>query len=165
MAEKKTNKKPITPEELKADIENHPNRGTIEGIPVMRFEQDEIRGRIPKELHREFLIWLGLHGMTKSEGIQYAITQLLNTPGVQQTIDRRLREKSELFNVPVAEVRNAILGYFKKLARQSRAKLTGIEIPELDERLSAAVDRTQPVDSMPNETVDFGLRDDGRSDP
>ena len=159
-----TNKKPTTPEELKADIVSHPDRGTIEGVPVVRFDQDEIRAKIPKELHREFLIWAGLHGMTKSEAMQYAITHLLNTPGVQDSIQRRLREKSELFDVSVSEVRNGILGYFKKIARQSRAKLTGVELPEdNDDRLEEAINRTQVVDSMPIETKDYGLRDDGRS--
>jgi hypothetical protein len=157
------NKKPVTPEELKADIESHPERGTIAGVPIVRFDQDEIRGKIAKELHREFLIWAGLHGKTKADAIEYAITYLLNSPGVQESIQRRLQEKAELHNSTVTEVRNAILGYFKKLARQSRAKLTGVEVAEVDDRLEEAIGRTQIVDSMPVETIDYGLRDDGRS--
>lgn len=157
------NKKPVTPEELKADIENHPERGTIAGVPIVRFDQDEIRGKIPKELHREFLIWAGLNGMTKADAMQYAITHLLNSPGVQESIQRRLMEKAELHNSTVTEVRNAILGYFKKLARQSRAKLTGVEVSDVDDRLEEAIGRTQVVDSMPVETIDYGLKDDGRS--
>ena len=161
MAEKK-NRKPTTPEELKADINDHPERGTIAGVPIVRFEQDEIRARIPKELYRELLIWAGLQGMTKSEAVQYAVTQLLNSPGVQEFVQRRLQEKAELHNTTIMEVRNAILGFFKKIARQSRARLQGVEI-ESEDRLEEAVARTQVVDSMPIETIDYGLKDDGRS--
>jgi len=159
-----TNRKPTTADELKADIESHPDRGTIDGVDVVRFDQDEIRGKIPKELHRELLIWAGLNGKTKAQAIEYAITFMLNDEGHQALVERRLREKAELFKTSPTEIRNAILGYFKRIARQSRAKLTGVELDEpTDDRLDAAIGQVLVVDSMPIETKNLGLKDDGRS--
>jgi len=160
----KVKRKPTTPDELKADIEGNPDRGTINGVPIIRAELDEIRVKIPKELHREFLIWAGLTGKTKSSAVEHAITVLLSDPGVAAFIARRLAEKAELHETTVPEVRNGILGHFKKIARQSRAKLTGVELDiETDDRLDDAIDDTIPVDSMPTVTKDYGLRDDGRT--
>ena len=158
-------RKPTTNEELKADIEGTPNRGSIGDVPVIRLEQDELRVKISKELHREFLIWAGVNGFgSKADALEFAIVALLNSPGVQTRTSLVLKSKAEAHNVSEAEIRNAILGQFKKIARLNRAKLQGIELDvEQDPRLDAVIDRALPVDSMPIETKDYGLRDDGRS--
>lgn len=158
-------RKPTNKEELKADIDSNPNRGNINEVPVLRFEQDELRVKISKELHREFLIWAGINGFgSKAAALEYAIVALLNSPGVQTRTSLLLESKAEAHKVSKPEIRNAILGQFKKIARLNRAKLQGIELnAEQDPRLEDAINRALPVDSMPVETKDYGMLDDGRS--
>lgn len=118
-------KQPATPEELEKDIENHPERGELNGDEIVRFDSVELRGQIPRELYRRFLEVAGAQGMTKGQAILTAIASWVSQPGNQALLDHFLSLQSEKYGKSRVEIRSKIFGMYKKTARARRKNLQG----------------------------------------
>jgi hypothetical protein len=117
-------KKPTTPEEVKADIESHPERGQLNGEDVVRFESLNLQLSVPRELENQLLEIGACLGMSKSEVFRHAIATFVSLPGNQAMVDRWQTKKAEKFDVAKSEVRSKTFGSYKKIAREKRARLS-----------------------------------------
>lgn len=121
--------KPATPEEVKADIENHPDRGmaknpgTGEMESVVNFETVEIKITIPKELYRLLLQAGAALGMSRSQIIITALAKYVADSGVLALIEMHQQVKSQKFHLEWWEVRSKIYGGYKRIARDIRSRL------------------------------------------
>ncbi len=109
--------KPQTPEELAADIENHPDRGKLDGEDVVRFDLEDIRVAISKELYRTLLEVGGAMGLNKKEIFMAALIRFVTDPGVLSMVERSQSLKSEKFGVSRFQIRSKVLGSYKHVAR------------------------------------------------
>jgi hypothetical protein len=122
-------KKPATPEEVKADIESHPDRGmamnpeTGEIESVVNFETVEIKITIPKELYRLLLQVGAALGMSRSQIIITTLAKYVADSGVLALIERHQQVKSDKFAVDQQEIRSKIYGGYKRIARDIRSRL------------------------------------------
>ncbi|ALF52217.1 hypothetical protein ACX27_04095 [Nostoc piscinale CENA21] len=114
-------KKPTTAEELKADIENHPERGKLNGDDVVAFDKVEFRGNVPREIYRLALEVGGALGDDKSTILvkaleEYVIRRL-------ELLERSQRIKSKKFGVDELEIRSKTFGAYKAKGRAKKANL------------------------------------------
>jgi len=116
-------KKPQTPEELSADIESHPERGKVDGEPVIRLDRTEFRGSVPRELYRQALLIGGAMGLSKSDILVVALTKFVSDPGHQAVKEATLQRKSEKFGISILDVISKIFGAYKAVGREKRARL------------------------------------------
>jgi hypothetical protein len=122
-------KKPETPEEVKIDIEEHPDRGmaqnpvTGEMESVVNFETVEIKITIPKELHRLLLRVGAAMGMTRPQIIITALAKYVTEAGVLYLLDDHELNKSSKFRISHEEVRSKIYGGYKRVAREIRSRV------------------------------------------
>lgn len=116
-------KKPITPEEVKTDIENHPDRGQLNGEDVVRFESVNLQLSLPRELENQLLEIGACLGMSKSEVFRHAIASFVSQPGNQAMVERWQQKKAEKFGVSKSEICSKTFGGYKKIAREKRARL------------------------------------------
>jgi hypothetical protein len=119
MTEKR--KKPITPAERKADIENHPERGKLNGEEVVSFDKVEFRGSVPREIYRLALEVGGMIGDDKSAILSKALEEyvLARLP----LLERNQRIKAEKFGVSELEIRSKTFGAYKAKGRAKAANL------------------------------------------
>jgi hypothetical protein len=104
-------KKPQTKQELEADSANHPERGKVDGKPVVSDAPRELRGCVPAELKRN------------SAGVQQALTLYWNEN--REAVESHERQKSEELGISVAEVQKKSYGHSKARSRQKKLNLMG----------------------------------------
>jgi hypothetical protein len=123
-------KKPVTSEEVKADIESHPDRGmamnpvTGEMESVVNFETVEIKITIPKELYRLLLQAGAALGMSRSQIMITALARYVADNSVLALIEMHQQVKAQKFSLDMWEVRSKIYGGYKRVAREIRSRLT-----------------------------------------
>lgn len=85
-----TYKKPSTLEELKANAESHPDRGKINGKPVVKHGSIELQKKIPKPLYGQLLCMINAFSISKSDaaiiGAAYAISEIFDNQHPQSFI-------------------------------------------------------------------------------
>jgi hypothetical protein len=116
-------KKPQTKQELEADSVNHPERGKVDGKPVVSDAPRELRGCVPAELKRKFLRVIACYGLDNSAGVQQALTLLWNEN--REAVESHERQKSEELGISVAEVQKKSYGHSKARSRQKKLNLMG----------------------------------------
>jgi hypothetical protein len=116
-------RKPETKQELEQDIQAHPERGKINGKPVVDDGRRQIRGTVPAELKRKFLRFLACYGLDNTAGLEQAIALLWKEH--REVIESHERQKSEELGVSVAEIQKKSYGHIKARGRQKRLNLTG----------------------------------------
>ena len=119
----KNNKRPETPEELAADIENHPERGKLDDDEVVRFDRVELRQYVPRDLWRRSLEIGGAMGLNKSDIVQAALIEWVSQPGRQAMREQFYQLKMDKHQVSRQKVFEKILGAYKAVARKMRANL------------------------------------------
>ena len=113
-------KQPGDQAELQHDIDGHPDRGKVNGEEIFRTDSVDLRSKIPRELHREFLLILAALGLGKSEGVEYAIQRLVSDPGLQLLKENFIRRKMEQYQSSYFDVYSKVLGAFKARGRAYR---------------------------------------------
>jgi hypothetical protein len=122
-------KKPETPDELQADIENHPERGMFKAdndgrlVPAVRVNSIEVRGDIPAEAYEMLLIIWGAKGLEKGGGVKDMVMQYITDLGNLQLAQRKEQMKAEVFGVSPRDVRSKVKGFYKARGRERRARL------------------------------------------
>ena len=123
-------KNPETVEELKADLESHPDRGKINGKDVVRFDLREFSGHIPHTLVDRALECGAPFGFTQDEILIAALTMWTSDSGVQQARLIYQQELADKHDVPTKIVRSKIRGAYKKIKRIKKLNNLGEEYPE-----------------------------------
>ena len=118
-----TKRKPESREELEQDIQDHPERGKVNGIPVVNDTHRALRGSLPAELKQKFLRILACYGIDNSAGLQMAIALLWKEH--REAVEFHELEKSTELGISVAEVRCKSYGHSKARGRQKRLNLEG----------------------------------------
>lgn len=117
-----TYKNPETIEELTTDLENHPERGKIDGKPLVKFDPKEISGLIPESLYDEFIQSGAAMGLDKDNLLLSAITKFVTDPGVIAIRQAFLARKAEKHNTTTLEIHSKIIGAYKGHTRFKRLK-------------------------------------------
>lgn len=115
-------KNPETIKELTTDIENHPERGRLDGKPLVKFEPKEISGFIPESLYEEFLQSGAAMGLDKDNLLLAAITKFVTDPGVIAIRQAFLARKAEKHQTTTLEIHSKIIGAYKGHTRLKRLK-------------------------------------------
>ena len=116
-------RKPQTKTELEQDLQSHPERGMINGKPVVNDKRREIRGTIPAELKQKFLRVCACYGLDNTAGIEQAIALLWKEH--REAVESHERQKAEEMGVTVAEIQRKSYGHSKSRSRQKRLNLMG----------------------------------------
>lgn len=116
-----TRKKPITPEEVQSDIDNHPDRGKINGEPVLALDRRQVRGTCSGEAKRKLIRVMAVYGWDFSEGLSAAIATLWDKE--RHNVEAHEQEKAERFGVSIQEIRSKEFGIYKDRSRRKRANL------------------------------------------
>lgn len=114
-------KKPSNPEELKADIEQHPERGKIGGDDVVAFDKVEFRGSVPREVYRLALETGGALGDDKSMILAKALEEYVLRR--IELLERSQRMKAQRFGVDEPEIRAKTFGAYKAKGRSKQSNL------------------------------------------
>lgn len=120
-------RKPENPQEIEKDIQGHPERGKLNGEDVVRFDLEEIRVAIPKELYRLLLEAGGAMGLSKKEVVMMALTRFVTDAGVMRLVERSQQLKSEKFGVSRVEIRSKVFGAYKRVARAFKSRMDSNE--------------------------------------
>lgn len=114
-------KKPTTEEEIRLDIETHPERGKINSDDVVAFDKVEFRGNVPREIYRLALEVGGATGDDKSTILTKALEEyvLRRLP----LLERQEDIKAEKFNVSRLTIRSKTFGAYKAKGRAKKANL------------------------------------------
>lgn len=116
-------KKPELREELKEDIEQHPERGMINGEDVVRFKTIKLQVEIPREMELALLQFGATQGMSKADVVRHALATFNSLPGTIESIKSWQQQRAEKFETDTKAIRNKVYGSYKKLARLRRARL------------------------------------------
>jgi hypothetical protein len=118
-----TKQQPKTKQEIEADIENHPERGKIDGDAAVRFDSVEIRGTLPRELYRHVLQAGAAQGLNKSEILKVALRNFVieSLPLTQHW----QQSKSEKYDIPLPEVQSKSYGAYKDRSRKQKISRLG----------------------------------------
>jgi hypothetical protein len=119
-------KKPVTPEEVQDDIDNHPDRGKINGEPVLALDRQEVRGTCSGEAKRKLIRVMSVYGWDFSEGLSMAIAALWDKE--RHNVEAHEQEKAQKFGVTTQEIRNKEYGAYKDRSRRKRANITSTEV-------------------------------------
>jgi hypothetical protein len=114
-------KKPRTKQELQADIDNHPDRGMIDGKPVIDNTLREIRGKVTAETKRKFLRIISCYGVGMNEGLQMAVAALWRQE--KDIVKTHEEEKAREFGVSEKEIQIKEFGHYKQRGRKKRLNL------------------------------------------
>jgi hypothetical protein len=117
-----TYKNPESLEELAIDLESHPERGKLDGKPLIKFELKEISGTIPESLYDEFIQSGAAMGLDKDNLLLAAITKFVTDPGVIALRQAFLSRKAEKHNTTTLEIHSKIIGAYKGHIRSKRLK-------------------------------------------
>jgi hypothetical protein len=115
-------KNPETTEELRADIESHPERGRVDEKPLVKFESKEISGFIPESLYEEFIQSGAAMGLDKDNLLLAAITKFVTDPGVIALRQAFLARKAQKHDKTILEIHSKIIGAYKGHTRVKRLK-------------------------------------------
>lgn len=118
-------KQPQSQEEIQADIQNHPQRGKINGEDVVARDRREIRGTCSAESKRKLLRVMGCYGWDMGEGLNAAIAALWSKE--RENVEAHEREKIEKFGVSNSEIQSKTYGAYKA---RGRAKKANFKYPE-----------------------------------
>lgn len=118
-----TNRKPTNSDELQQDIDNHPERGKLNGEDVVKFDSETFQLSIPKELYRVLLEIGGSMGLTKREVFLMALSRFATDAGNIALLERSQSIKAEKHNVSVVEVRSKVLGAYKRVGREKANRI------------------------------------------
>jgi hypothetical protein len=113
---------PHNTEDLRADIETHPDRGRLEDKPIVKFEPKEISGFIPENLYDEFLQSGAAMGLDKDALLLAAITKFVTDPGVIALRQAFINRKALKHNTTTLEIHSKIIGAYKGRTRLKRLK-------------------------------------------
>lgn len=116
-------KNPETAEELKLDLENHPERGQINGEDVVKFDLKEFSGVIPYALMARAFECGAAFGFTKDQILTAALTMWTSNPEIQQARLTYQQELADKHEVPIKIVRSKIRGAYKKMRRVNRLNI------------------------------------------
>ena len=120
-----TYKNPETVKDLTTDLENHPERGKLDGKPLVKFDPKEISGFIPESLYEEFIQSGAAMGLDKDSLLLAAITKFVTDPGVIAIRQAFLARKAEKHNTTTLEIHSKIIGAYKGHTRRKRLKSLG----------------------------------------
>jgi hypothetical protein len=124
--------KPTTPdrasrlplgEELEQDIADHPDRGMLDGEPVVRFDSMELQFAIPKELYRVLLEIGAAKGFNKTQIFIDAFSQYVSSPGNIALAEHWQNLKAQKHGVTSFEIKSKVLGSYKRVARDRRRRI------------------------------------------
>lgn len=118
---------PQTADELRRDIEAHPNRGLLDDKPLVKFELKEISGLIPESLYDEFIQSGAAMGLDKDHLLLTAIAKFVTDPGVIALRQSFLDRKAHKHKTNSLEVHSKIIGAYKNRAR--RVRLQSLDSP------------------------------------
>lgn len=116
-------KKPETPDKLNQDIEQHPERGMINGEDVVRFKTIKLQVDIPREQELALLQFGATQGMSKTEVIRHALAVFNSLPSTVECVKAWQEQRAMKFDTDTKAIRNKVYGSYKKVARLHRAKL------------------------------------------
>ena len=114
-------KKPQTSLEIAEDVENHLERGKINGEPVVILDRREVRGSCSGESKRKLLRIMAAYGWDMSEGLSAAIAALWHKERLN--VEAHEKEKAEYFNVTQHEIQTKEFGAYKARSRKKKANL------------------------------------------
>ena len=114
-------RKPQTKQELEEDISNHPDRGMIDGKPVVGDAMREIRGKVPAESKRKFLRVIACYGVDVTTGLQMAVAALWRQE--QDSVRTHEQEKALEFGVTETQIQVKEFGHYKNRGRKKRLNL------------------------------------------
>ena len=114
-------KKPQSKQEIRDDVDNHPERGKINGEPILALDRREVRGSCSGESKRKLLRIMATYGWDMSEGLSAAIASLWNKE--RENVEAHEREKAERFGVTAQEIQNKEFGIYKDRGRRKKANL------------------------------------------
>lgn len=112
--------KPETPLELAEDIKNHPDRGLVNGVPIVCMEKRTFSAQVSDELYRQALIVGGSMGLTKDEILTIALSKFASDPGYQALKDSSLQIKAKKHGLSVRQVISKIFGVYKAITRAEK---------------------------------------------
>lgn len=110
-------KKPENQNELAQDIENHPERGQINGEDIVRFDTVDVQVAISKEAYRQLLEIGGALGMNKTTLFNHAIATFISMPGSIALVEKWQATKAENYGVTKLDIRSKVFGSYKKVGR------------------------------------------------
>ena len=114
--------KPQTAQEIEQDIQNHPDRGLVNGVPIVCMKKRVFSGRVSDELYRQALIVGGSMGLTQDEILTIALSKFASDPGYQALKNASLQIKAEKHGISVRQVINKIFGIYKAVTRSERLR-------------------------------------------
>lgn len=114
-------RKPQTKQELEQDIQDHPERGKVNGKAVIDDARREIRGNVSAELKRKFLRFLACYGIDNSGGMEQAIALLWKEH--REVVESHELHKSLELGVSVTEIQKKSYGHIKARGRQKKLNL------------------------------------------
>lgn len=117
--------KPTTKDELQQDIDGHPERGKINGVPVVDDSRREVRGRVSAELKRKFIRICACYGIDHSNGLEMAIAVLWSQH--REAVEDHEVEKAHQFQVDKEEIKRKSYGHYKAKGREKKLNLMGNE--------------------------------------
>lgn len=116
MPNPETPKKPVTLEELEADKKAHPERGMINGIPVVERGSQELRGHIPKPLYDEMIYITRAFSLGKAEAAQYGAWEAIDRMCVHESGQDFLKWKTIQYDGPYRLFRGGMpIGLYESL--------------------------------------------------
>lgn len=116
-------RKPQSKNELKQDVESHPERGKVNGEDIIRFDRVEVRVKVPRELYRKALSIGGPMGLSKTEIITLALVKLVSDSGLQGVEEGFLEYQCEKHQITKKEARSKIFGAYKAVGRAKKLHL------------------------------------------
>jgi hypothetical protein len=112
--------KPQTIQEIEQDIQKHPDRGLVNGVPIVSMKKRVFSGQVSDELYRQALIVGGSMGLTQDEILTIALSKFASDPGYQALKNASLQVKAEKHGIPVRQVINKIFGIYKAITRSEK---------------------------------------------
>lgn len=113
--------KPQTRQELEEDINDHPERGMIDGKPVVNDAMREIRAKVPAESKRKFLRVIACYGVDVTTGLQMAIAALWRQE--QDSVRTHEQEKALEFGVDEKQIQIKEFGHYKSRGRKRQLNM------------------------------------------
>lgn len=111
-----------TQETLRADIENHPDRGMINGKKVVNSDPREVRAKISSALKQKLLRVAGCYGMDVTQTVEMAIAALWRQE--HQAVESHEQSKALDLDVSMSDIRFKTCGHYKDVGRRKRLNLT-----------------------------------------
>lgn len=111
-----------TQESLQADIENHPDRGMVNGKKVVNSDPREVRAKISSALKRKLLRVAGCYGMDVTQVVEMAIAALWRQE--HQAVESHEQSKALDLGVSTSDIQFKTYGHYKDVGRRKRLNFT-----------------------------------------